>query len=845
MLTDNMELQLSIEEKSLQEGKERYLRQQERRELDQGFGARNDVSKLIKGCLPILSQAIESYLTSASNKGKGKTAIAVAYLQELSPDTLATITLSYAFGVIRRQPPLTSTLIMVGRGVESELWGLALEKFDPKLYERLVSRATKTHGSVSYRRKAVKATAAKEGFMFERWSDDVRMKVAEPLVNCLLQSLPEVFEIYTTFKKFDNCEKWFGLTKEASEYLRELTEAEAWMHPVFRPMVVPPKPWDDIRTGCYYNAALASAVPLVRTYDKERLKLVRKAIKSGQMKPCLDALNAIQETAWAINKPVFDIVKWCWEENKKLSKFPRAEHIQRKERPANWDDLEPTKQKAWRIEAAQIAERNRAIDGERVTTLMDFLVAEELSQVERFWIPHSLDFRGRVYPVCHFNQQRSDHIKSLLQFADGKPLGESGAYWLAVHVANTGDFGKVSKKPFDERVRWVEDNVEMIRRIADDPRGTFELWSGADKPFQYLAACMDFAGYLREGDSYCSRLAIALDGSNSGLQHYSAALRSEEGRYVNLLPSEAPADIYQAVADIVAENVARDAAAGDELAKLVLANGIDRKLVKRNVMTFAYGSERYGFDKQLKEDFMSPLGLKVLAGDLEVHPYDMEGDDGWRAAGYLASKTWKAVNTLVRQASEGMKFFQKCAASLAHEKKGVIWTAPIGLPCLHKYLEFEGKTVKLFLYDKSVPVSEAGKEDIVQGDDVLKQVRLNVKCKATTRINKTKARNAIAPNVIHSMDSSHLLLTVLDAVDADILAFSLIHDSFATHAADTERFFHIIRSAFVNMYSEYCPFEEIHAYTMEALDDKSRCPDLPQKGSFDLSKVLESDYAFA
>jgi DNA-directed RNA polymerase len=503
------------------------------------------------------------------------------------------------------------------------------------------------------------------------------------------------------------------------------------------------------------------------------------------------------------------------------------------------------KQKAWRIEAAQIAERNRAIDGERVTVLMDFLVAEQMALVDRFWIPHSMDWRGRVYAQPHFNQQRSDHVRAMLQFADAKPLGESGAYWLAVHLANCGDFQKVSKKSFDARVQWVEDNVDMIRRIADDPRGSFELWSGADKPFCFLAACLDFAGYLEEGPGYCSRLAVALDGSNSGLQHYSAALRSEEGKYVNLLPSEAPADVYQAVADIVAESVERDAAAGDELAKLILANGIDRKLVKRNVMTFAYGSGRYGFKDQLEEDVMQPLALKVLSGDLEAHPYDVEGDNGWRASSYLAGKTWKAVNTLVRQASEGMQFFQKCAQSLAHEKKSVIWNTPIGLPVLNKYTEYEGKKVQLFLYDKGVSVAHAKKGDIVVDDDVLKEVRLNVKCKATTRINKKESMNGIAPNVIHSMDASHLMLTVLDGVDAGIRSFSLIHDSFATHAADTEQFFHIIRSAFVNMYSEYCPFEEIHAYTMEALDDKKRCPNIPQKGSVDLSKVLESDYAFA
>lgn len=353
-------------------------------------------------------------------------------------------------------------------------------------------------------------------------------------------------------------------------------------------------------------------------------------------------------------------------------------------------------------------ERNRGIDAERITVLQDLETANGLCAFDAFWIPHSLDFRGRVYPVCHFNQQRADYVKGMLQFAEGKPLGEHGAYWLAIHLANCGDFDKVSKRSLDERVQWVEDNVELIERIARDPYNNQE-WTEADKPFQFLAACFDFQGYLVHGSSYVSRLPVALDGSNSGLQHYSAALRSLEGTYVNLVPSDQPADIYQAVADLVFNAVLADAAEGDLLATKVLAQGITRSIVKRNVMTFAYSSGQYGFKHQLLDDLMSPLNLAVLAGTYESNPYAMENeeghmDGGYRAAGYLAKHTWKAVNTLVKQASEGMRFFQQCAQVLAHEAKPLLWYTPVGLPVLHRYDEYNYKRVKLFLHDRSVNV---------------------------------------------------------------------------------------------------------------------------------------------
>jgi DNA-directed RNA polymerase len=64
-------------------------------------------------------------------------------------------------------------------------------------------------------------------------------------------------------------------------------------------------------------------------------------------------------------------------------------------------------------------------------------------------------------------------------------------------------------------------------------------WLQADKPFMFLAAQLDYQAWANSGfsDDYVSHIAIALDGSNSGLQHYSAALRSDEGSLVGLTHS--------------------------------------------------------------------------------------------------------------------------------------------------------------------------------------------------------------------------------------------------------------------------------------------------------------------
>ena len=115
-------------------------------------------------------------------------------------------------------------------------------------------------------------------------------------------------------------------------------------------------------------------------------------------------------------------------------------------------------------------------------------------------------------------------------FADGEPIGEEGLYWLKVHVANCGDFEgadfiKVSKRPFAERVHWVEENLEKIKSTADEPLREL-WWTKADKPFQFLAACFELSSALAQGLAFESRLPISFD----GLQRLAASERDDARR---------------------------------------------------------------------------------------------------------------------------------------------------------------------------------------------------------------------------------------------------------------------------------------------------------------------------
>ena len=104
--------------------------------------------------------------------------------------------------------------------------------------------------------------------------------------------------------------------------------------------------------------------------------------------------------------------------------------------------------------------------------------------------------------------------------------------------------------------------------IAKDPLA--DLWwaKEASSPFQFLAFCFEWAGWIEHGDGFVSNLPISADGSCNGLQHFAAMLRSTTtGKEVNLVPNDDPQDIYQKVADKVTDML-KDM--DDPLAKLWL-----------------------------------------------------------------------------------------------------------------------------------------------------------------------------------------------------------------------------------------------------------------------------------
>jgi DNA-directed RNA polymerase len=283
----------------------------------------------------------------------------------------------------------------------------------------------------------------------------------------------------------------------------------------------------------------------------------------------------------------------------------------------------------------------------------------------------NLDWRGRVNSVPHFNFQRDDRIRALFLFADGEPIGDDGLYWLKVHTANCGDFDKVSKRPFGERMKWVDNNLSRIQSVAEAPLED-RWWTKADRPFQFLAACMELSSALKEGPTYVSSIPVSFDGSCSGLQHLCAMTRASEGSLVNLTPQEIPQDVYQEVADLVRQRIKDDYDEGNKaLREQWLRKNIDRKIVKQDVMTYFYGHSPYGMAEEHREEV------------------------GVAASRYFVKYVRVAIEQKVDLPVKAMKFLQKLAGAAARKNKPLEWISPAGIPWSNRYFKPTIKQVRL------------------------------------------------------------------------------------------------------------------------------------------------------
>jgi DNA-directed RNA polymerase len=481
--------------------------------------------------------------------------------------------------------------------------------------------------------------------------------------------------------------------------------------------------------------------------------------------------------------------------------------------------------------------KNAELHSLRCDLQLKYWVAEKFAE-DRIYFPCNMDFRGRAYPIPpNLSHLGSDLCRGLLSFAEAKPLGEEGLFWLKVHLANLFGHNKV---PFEERAEWAEAHAEQILESVHSPLAGHMWWSTAENPFQALAVCHEIVAALESGDpeSFESSLPIHQDGSCNGLQHYAALGRDEEGGMaVNLAPAEEPQDVYSRVLEVVSRKLANDkqipAAIGapyedpvtgetltvDEPARLkgeyarLVADITDRKVIKQTVMTSVYGVTRTGARAQVQ----ARLTERILSDPSMVMDPEIE-KSVFAASMYLANLTLASLEEMFSGAKEIMDWLGACARLVAAHGHAMSWVSPMGLPIMQPYRQSATQTIHTTL--QSITLSVA--------DDALP-------------VSVRKQKSAFPPNYVHSLDATHMLMTAL-RMKNDGLTFASVHDSYWTHAADIPIMSAHIRDCFIELYDH--PVLEDLRDSLQMRYPDIEFPPVPERGRLNLDLVRSSKYFF-
>lgn len=608
-------------------------------------------------------------------------------------------------------------------------------------------------------------------------------------------------------------------TEAVSQWLEKQHGRCELLEPLLLPMVIRPRRWRSPYRGGYLKGIMRKYLMRPPSWHSDKHLGDKDAVKhleGADLTQIYEAVNHIQDTPWRINRPVLDVIREVWDSGGSIAGLPAREDAPLPAVPYDADTNEDAL-KRWKREAALVYDANARARAGRLNMQQKLWLAERFAGEDRFWFPHSLDSRGRIYPIpgAGFNPQSDDLGKSLLEFAEGKPLGPNGGYWLAVHIANLFGVDKVS---FKERVDWTYSHASLIIDSAVAPLDGQRFWATADGPWMALAASLEFVGFLEQKEDFVSHLPIPLDGSNSGLQHFSALLRDPVGgEAVNLVPSAGPQDVYATVAVKAQAIVDGD----DDPMAQVWRGKVTRKITKRPTMTFVYSATRFGMQDMILQT-LNELDAENAARGLG--PY-LEGGDNYHASVYLSHILYGAISGVVAAAQEAMTWLRTVARVAADAGKGLTWTTPDGLPIHQEYRNVYGQKVNVHWQGREIKVTIG-----VTGSGLDSRSQIN----------------GVAPNYVHSLDGAHLRAVARAAKRRSIDSLAVIHDSFGTHAADTDRLVEILRETFVEQYDQDLLdtlYREIRAQLPEAWADQ--VPPPPARGSLDLGMVRHSPYLFA
>jgi DNA-directed RNA polymerase, mitochondrial len=432
---------------------------------------------------------------------------------------------------------------------------------------------------------------------------------------------------------------------------------------------------------------------------------------------------------------------------------------------------------------------------------------------------------------------RGDLSQSLINYYEGKNITGEGLIYLHIYGANCHNEDNLSKKSNVEREKWVTLNLQKIINLDID------LILKADSIFLFTAFCLTMRNIYVYNINIV-HLPVFLDATCSGIQHLAGILKDyETGSKVNLISQNKNDPVGDIYSDLI--NPSNDAINKygnenlDNEDRIFKDIKLTRGDIKGPFMTKNYNVSIFGMSEQLKSKFKK---VNKKKNTLYMVPTNY---------GYISLKR-KQVFTLASLIDKQIfvsfptlkvlyDYFKEVIKLTLVVNIPTVWFTPAGLKITQFY-----------------NVSVQNKVSIRFGNKAQKIVLKT----ATDKLDKKKQIQAIIPNIVHSLDSAHLINILNSSSDFDLNQILPIHDCFGVHPNDINKLTYLVKREFITLYTENNFLEKYHNRLIQALKDnnyniltdkdnkeyilpknkKYYIPIIPKFGKLDLTKIIESKY---
>ena len=664
------------------------------------------------------------------------------YLMDLEAEAAAAIACKITFDKVFSTKPkanlVSSVTDAIGKAIENECMMRYYETNVPGLLHSL--KENYWHKSIGTHQKVVVIRTLMNRCdvdHWQTWGRANRIRLGGWLLDCIcLSSNWFMTDMKQEGKKRQN---YVVPTPEFIAIKDQVMATAELFSPIAWPMLIEPNNWSNETQGGYILNEV------MKGYD-----MVRRGMPSCiQGETPIAFLNKIQKVAYTLNPFVVGVAETLMAKGRAVGKFIPVVEIPLPPKPVDIAENYASR-KDYRRRAAEVMNLNAQAFQKSCRTRMTMNAVKVFKDKEKFFLPWSFDYRSRVYPIPTFlTPQCEDFGKSLLKFHVSAFVTPESERWLAFQVATT--YG-LDKEPMHKRQEWVDNNHDLIKRVATDPIGNLPEWEAADEPWQFLAAAEEYYACVINCNRQFTNLMVSVDATASGLQVLSGLARDKStAKLVNVVPSDKPQDAYKVIAEHAKADVPKS-----------IQPFMDRKVTKRTVMTIPYNAKPYS-NRSYIRDALKEKGLEVEQEDLTA----------------VVKAVRNAMDKVFPGPMRVMEWIEKeVAAAIDRGEQQIQWVTPTGFVVTQRLMKYQIQRIDLKL---------------------LGRCQVKIATGETDKVDKAHHKNATAPNLIHSLDASLLCLSTL-RFNAPI---SLIHDSVLCRATDMGILSAIVRETYMHLFAEH------------------------------------------